>query len=107
MPRGTWVPDPRSRIAFAYWALTLSGWPFQANSASNPISDSPAGPQARPVRPRDPHAATAGALTRHGFRLFPFRSPLLRESHLLSVPRGTEMFQFPRCPPPGYVLARR
>jgi hypothetical protein len=29
------------------------------------------------------------------FRLFPFRSPLLRESHLISVPRGTEMFHFP------------
>src|SRR5215213_5604461 len=32
------------------------------------------------------------------FRLIPFRSPLLRESLLLSVPRGTEMFQFPRFP---------
>ena len=30
------------------------------------------------------------------FRLFPFRSPLLRESHLISLPLGTEMFQFPR-----------
>ena len=29
------------------------------------------------------------------FRLFPFRSPLLRESLLLSVPQGTKMFQFP------------
>ncbi len=33
------------------------------------------------------------------FGLFPVRSPLLRESRLISVPRGTEMFQFPRCPP--------
>ena len=33
------------------------------------------------------------------FRLFPFRSPLLRESLLLSTPRGTQMFQFPRFPP--------
>ena len=32
------------------------------------------------------------------FRLFPFRSPLLRESRLFSLPRGTEMFQFPRFP---------
>jgi hypothetical protein len=30
------------------------------------------------------------------FRLCPFRSPLLRASHLISLPRGTEMFQFPR-----------
>ena len=30
------------------------------------------------------------------FRLFPFRSPLLRESFLLFFPLGTKMFQFPR-----------
>ena len=29
------------------------------------------------------------------FGLFPFRSPLLRESLLISVPGGTEMFHFP------------
>jgi hypothetical protein len=29
------------------------------------------------------------------FRLVPVRSPLLRESRLLSLPPGTEMFQFP------------
>ena len=28
------------------------------------------------------------------FRLFPFRSPLLRESRLLSFPSATKMFQF-------------
>ena len=30
-----------------------------------------------------------------GFRLFPVRSPLLRESLLFSFPPGNEMFQFP------------
>ena len=30
-----------------------------------------------------------------GFRLIPVRSPLLRESRLLSFPPGNEMFQFP------------
>ena len=29
------------------------------------------------------------------FGLFPFRSPLLRESRLISFPSGTEMFHFP------------
>ena len=29
------------------------------------------------------------------FGLFPVRSPLLGESRLISVPGGTEMFQFP------------
>ena len=33
-----------------------------------------------------------------GFRLFPVRSPLLGESRLISFPRGTKMFQFPRFP---------
>jgi hypothetical protein len=40
------------------------------------------------------------AVPPHRFRLFPFRSPLLRESLLLSVPQGTEMFQFPWFPLP-------
>ena len=30
------------------------------------------------------------------FRLYPVRSPLLRASQLISLPLGTEMFQFPR-----------
>jgi hypothetical protein len=33
------------------------------------------------------------------FGLLPFRSPLLRESHLISLRRATEMFQFTRCLP--------
>ena len=39
---------------------------------------------------------TTPAVPRHArFGLFPFRSPLLRESIFLSFPPGTEMFQFP------------
>ena len=33
------------------------------------------------------------------FGLFPVRSPLLRESRLISFRRATEMFQFTHCPP--------
>ena len=33
------------------------------------------------------------------FGLLPFRSPLLRESHSISFPRGTEMFHFPPLAP--------
>src|SRR6202166_306550 len=43
------------------------------------------------VQPRRRNART---LTRLRFRLFPVRSPLLRESLLMSVPTATEMFQF-------------
>jgi hypothetical protein len=44
------------------------------------------------------------AIAPHRFRLIPFRSPLLRESLLLSFPRGTEMFQFPRFPLPALCV---
>ena len=33
-------------------------------------------------------------MTQHRFRLFPVRSPLLRESRLFSIPTVTEMFHF-------------
>jgi hypothetical protein len=44
------------------------------------------------------------ALTPDRFGLIPFRSPLLRESQLLSFPRGTEMFQFPQFPLPALCV---
>jgi hypothetical protein len=49
--------------------------------------------------PTTPNWQRHQALPPAGFGLFPFRSPLLRESQLLSLPRGTQMFQFPRFPP--------
>jgi hypothetical protein len=48
----------------------------------------------------NPRRATPAGLTRAGFGLFPVRSPLLGESRLISLPRGTKMFQFPRLPLP-------
>jgi hypothetical protein len=43
-------------------------------------------------------------MARARFGLFPFRSPLLRESRLLSFPVGTEMFHFPTFPPPALCV---
>ena len=69
----------------AYRALTCCGGPFQAASA--PFG-SAAGPcPAEALQPRSP--------VRERFGLFPVRSPLLGESRLISLPAGTEMFQFP------------
>ena len=56
------------------------------------------------VAPTTPNRQRHQALTPARFRLFPFRSPLLRESLLLSSPRGTEMFQFPRFPRPALCV---
>ena len=41
------------------------------------------------------------------FRLFPFRSPLLRESQLISTPEGTEMYHFPSFASQAYVFSLR
>ena len=38
------------------------------------------------------------------FGLIPVRSPLLGESLLISIPRGTEMFHFPRFATCHYVF---
>ena len=54
--------------------------------------------------PTTPYRQRHQAIAPARFRLFPFRSPLLRESLLLSFPRGTEMFQFPRFPLPALCV---
>ena len=46
-----------------------------------------------------PHLAKLVGMTLKWFRLFPFRSPLLWESLLFSIPEGTEMFHFPSLSP--------
>ena len=64
-----------------------------------------AGPATARTRVLRPPACNAWPLTHAGFRLVPFRSPLLGESRLISVPRGTEMCQFPRLPSSAYVFS--
>ena len=51
------------------------------------------------VRPTTPTTQRLPAITRNRFSLIRFRSPLLTESRLLSLPVGTEMFHFPTFPP--------
>jgi hypothetical protein len=47
------------------------------------------------------------AITHDRFSLFRFRSPLLTESRLLSLPVGTEMFHFPTFPPLALCVQAR
>ena len=83
--------DPLSRVRsysgaelilspFAYGTFTLSGRTFQNGLAW--VVD-------RCVRSYNPTRCPGW------FGLFRFRSPLLTESRFLSLPPGTEMFQFP------------
>lgn len=47
------------------------------------------------------------AITHAWFSLIRFRSPLLTESQLFSLPVGTEMFHFPTFPPHRLYIQRR
>src|ERR1044072_7315342 len=49
--------------------------------------------------PTTPHTQPLPGITRARFSLIRFRSPLLTESRLFSLPTGTEMFHFPAFPP--------
>ena len=71
-------------------------WPaFPDCSAKILIYNLPTVPYDRPTEAYNTKATTHTGLTSLRFRLFPFRSPLLGESLLISLPAGTEMFHFP------------
>src|SRR4051794_4377362 len=58
-------------------------------------------PAGTPVQrtPTTPTVQPLPGITRDWFSLIRFRSPLLSESRLFSLPAGTEMFHFPAFPP--------
>ena len=60
----------------------------------------PAARQSNLKSPTTPNTQLLPDITRTRFSLFRFRSPLLTESRLLSLPVGTEMFHFPTFPLP-------
>src|ERR1700749_5103598 len=93
-----------SHSDFAYGGVTLYAETFQVSSAIQMISYSLPDQQLRLVGPSTPVTQRLLAITRNRFGLFPFRSPLLRESRLLSLPAGTEMFHFPALPPPALCV---
>ena len=58
-----------------------------------------------PLWPDFPDRSNKSTAKEH--RLFRFRSPLLSESRLMSIPRATEMFQFTRFASHDYVFIMR
>ena len=93
-----------SRKGFAYRGITFCADDFHTSSATHAISYSPPDQQLRLSGPATPVTQRLLAITRNWFGLFPVRSPLLRESRLLSLPVGTEMFHFPTFPPPALCV---
>ena len=80
MPRGTQVPP----VSFSVSDTRLSLAPARLSSRLLLPT-----PESRPAA-LQPHMVETT-----WFGLFPFRSPLLWESRLISLPPGTEMFHFP------------
>ena len=80
----TWYSGTRhgSRIAFAYGAITLSGWPFQADSTNEPICNSLRESQLPLDGPTTPRLQRLRPITQPRFGLLRFRSPLLTECSL-------------------------
>jgi hypothetical protein len=71
------------------------------------FSHSPSSRQKRLNGPTTPPPQRLPALTWKRFSLLRFRSPLLTESRLFSLPVGTEMFHFPTFPPHALCVQAR
>ena len=78
-------------IAFVYGAFTLYGLTSQTVPLTN----------------RFTFAVLNPSMHARWFGLFPFRSPLLWESRLISLPPGTEMFHFPGLASLGLYIQLR
>jgi hypothetical protein len=76
-------------MPFAYGTITPYGSAFLTDSTKHWICNSVTGLMPHLSNPTTPYRQRHQALTPARFRLFPFRSPLLRESLLFSSPRVT------------------
>ncbi len=83
----------RRQIVFVYKTITHYGWTFQIIPLTKCFLTPWSTYRHFWILPQ-PFICNDCNLTHIKFRLFPVRSPLLRKSFLLSLPGGTEMFQF-------------
>jgi hypothetical protein len=103
--RATRETPQERRPGFAYRTLTVYSRPSQTIRLPERIYHSPPARQNQQRMLPQPHTRNARRLiTRAWFRLLPFRSPLLRESQLFSLPTGTKMFHFPASPPTALYI---
>ena len=87
-----------------YRALTCCGATFQNASTTPTFCNSVEDLVPLVSGPTTPYRQRHQALTPARFGLFPFRSPLLRESLLFSFPGVTQMFQFTPFPPTALCI---
>ena len=87
LPRPVTPADSANLDALAYGGITLYACTSQSNSARHQ--------GASPLKATiSIHHICFALLQRIRFGLFPFRSPLIRESRLISIPHPTQMLHF-------------
>jgi hypothetical protein len=92
---------------FAYGACTLYRRPFQIVRLRDRFLTPRRHCRGTTSSPATPRVQCRQACKHTRFGLFPFRSPLLGESRLLSLPPGTEMVHFPGLATPSYEFRWR
>jgi hypothetical protein len=81
--------------------------PSRGLPLTHALSHSLPGRQTGTSRPTTPNPQPLPGITCVRFSLLRFRSPLLTESRLFSLPVGTEMFHFPTFPPHALCVQAR
>ena len=105
--RSTWVPETEAR-ALSPTGLSPSMVRLsRAVRLESRVGDFRRAPHRPNIWSHNPGGAKRAGLTRSRFGLFPFRSPLLGKSRLLSFPGVTEMFQFTPLAAGGYGFTAR
>ena len=98
-PRATWEIHKRAVMISATGVLpSTPGLSHALRLSQRFLTLRPAGRLIKHT-PTTPCMQPLPGLTHTRFSLFQFRSPLLPESLLFSLPAGTEMFHFPAFPP--------
>ncbi len=97
----------RSHTHFGYGGNTLYAAPFKTLHLCARFITPRRHVSTSNARPTTPTPQPLTGITRNRFSLIRFRSPLLTESLLFSLPVGTEMFHFPTFPLHAlYIQAR-
>ena len=104
--RVTWEHAPEPAL-YVYGPITLYGTAFQPTSTSTLVSYSAQARQYSMSGSTTPYLQPLPSITQTRFSLIRFRSPLLSESLLFSLPVGTEMFHFPTFPPHTLYIQMR
>ena len=105
MSGGTHAARPRAPGRFDLRDSHPLRWPVPAAFGQRPVR---ARRDCRPLRRARPTPARQRRQPPDAARVWAPPRSLAATEGILSFPRGTEMFQFPRCPPvPGYPAERR